>query len=230
MPRIRRLDLDVGQLATVLAGDQACRNLQRYFGVGLALGEIPSSAGGRFELIDGGGDRADVCNRFTAWDVLALELLSVQLPPRVALDLLEGPLGDEAALFLERIPASAQLWDEETGELIADDGPADGIWHLLESQAGVGWVMAGKLLARKRPSLIPVYDKIVRCAYGRPENIWKALRKALRQDDASFRTILEDLKNRAGIPVEVSLLRTLDVAIWTHHRPHHTGHGCTGLS
>jgi len=35
--------------------------------------------------------------------------------------------------------------------------------------------MAGKLLARKRPSLIPVYDEIVRCAFGWPENIWTAL-------------------------------------------------------
>jgi hypothetical protein len=230
MPRKRSPDLDVGQLATVLAGDQACRNLQLYFGVGLALGETPSFTGGRFELMDGGGDRAGVCNRVTPWDVLSLELLSVQLPPRVTLDLLEGALGQEAAVFLERIPASAQLWDEETEELIEDDGPTDGIWHLLESQAGVGWVMAGKLLARKRPSLIPVYDQIVRCAYGWPENIWKALRKALRQDDSYFRMALEDLKNRAGIPVEIGLLRTLDVAIWMHHRPHHTGYDCTGLS
>jgi hypothetical protein len=90
-------------------------------------------------------------------------------------------------------------------------------------------VMAGKLLARKRPSLIPVYDEIVRCAFGWPEDIWKALRDALRQDDGSFRTVLEGLKKRAGIPRQVTLLRILDVAIWMRHRPLHTGHLCAGL-
>jgi Family of unknown function (DUF6308) len=56
-------------------------------------GEVPPFTGGRFEFLDGGGDRTDVCNRFTTSDILALELLSVQLPPRAALDLLEGGTG-----------------------------------------------------------------------------------------------------------------------------------------
>jgi hypothetical protein len=91
-------------------------------------------------------------------------------------------------------------------------------------------VTAGKLLARKRPSLIPVYDDVVRCAFGRPREIWKALREALRQDDGSFRTTLEELMKRAGIPAEVTPLRTLDVTVWMRHRSLHTGHGCIGLT
>jgi hypothetical protein len=151
-----------------------------------------------------------------------------QLPPRVALGLLEGALGEDAAAFLERIPTSVPLWDERAGKLIERRA---GRWPLApaEKPGRVGWVMAGKLLARKRPSLIPVYDEIVRCAFGWPENIWTALQDALRQDDGSFRTVLEDLKKQAGVPQQVSLLRTLDVAIWMRHRPLHTGHRCTGL-
>jgi Family of unknown function (DUF6308) len=106
-----------------------------------------------------------VCNRFTTSDILALELLSVQLPPRVALDLLEGDLGEEAVVLLGKIPTSVPLRHEGATNLIEDGGPADGVWCLLEGQYGVGWVTAGKLLARKRPSLIPVYDDVVRCAY-----------------------------------------------------------------
>jgi hypothetical protein len=157
-------------------------------------------------------------------------MLSVQLPPLVALDLLDGALGDEAASFLEQIPTSLSLWDNEAEELIRDGGPADSVWRLLESQDGVGWVTAGKLLARKRPSLIPVYDDVVRCAFGRPKEIWKALRDALRQDDGNFRAVLDDLSKRAGIPAEITPLRALDVALWMRHRSHHTGYGCVGLS
>jgi hypothetical protein len=200
------------------------------FWVGLGRRELSPFTGGRFELLDGGGDRADTCNRFTASDILSVEMLSVQLPPLVALDLLEGTLGDEAAAFLEQIPTSASLWATEAEELIRDDGPADSVWRLLESQEGVGWVTAGKLIARKRPSLIPVYDDVVRCAFGRPKEIWTALRDALRQDDGSFRVALEDLIKRAEIPAEITPLRALDVALLMRHRSHHTGHSCGGLT
>jgi hypothetical protein len=101
---------------------------------------------------------------------------------------------------------------------------------LLESQDGVGWVTAGKLLARKRPSLIPVYDDVVRCAFDWPKEIWTALRDALRQDGGSFRAVLEDLIKRAGIPAETTPLRALDVVLWMRHRSYHIGHGCAGLT
>jgi hypothetical protein len=101
---------------------------------------------------------------------------------------------------------------------------------LLESQDGAGWVTAGKLLARKRPSLIPVYDNVVRCAFDHPKEIWTALRDALRKDDGSFWKVLEDLIKGAGIPEEITPLRALDVALWMCHWPHHTGHGCVGLT
>lgn len=230
MGRRRRVDLDIAQLTSVLEDDRACRDLQRYFGVGLGQEQLPPFTGGRFELLDGGGDLADTCNRFTASDILSIEMLSVRVPPLVTLDLLEGALGKEVTAFLQRIPNSARLWDDDAIELIKEGGPADSLWHLLESQDGVGWVTAGKLLARKRPSLIPVYDDVVRCAFGHPKEIWKALRDALRQDDGSFRAVLEDLIKRAGIPAEITPLRALDVALWMRHRPQHTGHGCVGLT
>jgi Family of unknown function (DUF6308) len=91
-------------------------------------------------------------------------------------------------------------------------------------------VTAGKLLARKRPSLIPVYDDVVRCAYDWPKEIWKALRDALRQDDGSFRAVLEGLTKRAGISEEITPLQALDVVLWMRHQSHHTGHGCVGLT
>jgi hypothetical protein len=138
MARRRRRDLDVDQLTRILDDDQTSRDLQLYYGVGLGSGELPPFTGGRFEFLDGGGDRADVCNRFTTSDIFSLELLSVQLPPRVALDLLEGSLGEEAAIFLGQIPTTVPLWDEGAAILIEDGGPADGVWRLLESAGLAG--------------------------------------------------------------------------------------------
>ena len=230
MARVRLPKLDVAKLAGIVTDDRACRDLQLYFGVGLGGGELPPYEGGRFELLDGGGDRAGVRNCFTASDVVALTALSVELPARVALDLLEGALGEEAASLLEQIPTSVNLWDVDAVDLIKKGGPADSLWRLLEKQDGAGWVTAGKLLARKRPSLIPVYDNVVRCAYGWPQNFWTALHDALRQKEASFLTTLNDLKQRASLPCQVTPLRVLDVAVWMRHRPVHTGHRCVGLN
>lgn len=56
MPRRRRRDLDVAQLTRILEDDQASRDLRLYFGVDLGTRAPPPFTGGRFELLDGGGD------------------------------------------------------------------------------------------------------------------------------------------------------------------------------
>jgi hypothetical protein len=229
MARVRSLNIDASKLTRIVSDDQACRDLRLYFGIGLSDKELPLYTGRRFEALDGGGDRDDVCNRFTASDILALKLLSVDLPARIAIDLLEGALGEEAAGLLRQIPASASLWDAGAVNLIEAGMPADILWRLLEQQDGAGWVTAGKLLARKRPMLIPVYDNVVRCAYDGPQNIWTALRDALRQE-SGFLEALNQLKLRSGVPSQVTPLRVLDVAVWMRHRPFHTGYRCSGLN
>jgi len=74
MPGRRRHDLDVGRLTKILEADQACADLRLYFGAGLGRGELPPFTGGLFEFLDGGGNRADACNRFTASDILSIEM------------------------------------------------------------------------------------------------------------------------------------------------------------
>lgn len=69
--------------------------------------------------------------------------------------------------LLSAIPRDIDMADAEA-DVLAEGSPADQAWHLLCAQHGVDWVIAGKLLARKRPRLLPVYDKVVRCALGRP--------------------------------------------------------------
>ena len=75
----------------------------------MAEGELPPFTGGRFELFDGGGDRAQTRDRFTMSDIFAEQLLSVDVPAAIALDLIDGGLGDRAAGLLEQIPVAVPL-------------------------------------------------------------------------------------------------------------------------
>lgn len=107
--------------------------------------------------------------------------------------------------------------------------PAELAWNLLRTQDNVGWVIADKLLARKRPNLIPVWDNVVKCASGRPKNAWLRLDGLLRQD-ARLKSQLRQLHQAAELPDLVSMLRVLDVVIWMRHRPAHRSTGCRGIS
>ncbi|WP_098017695.1 DUF6308 family protein [Streptomyces sp. b62] len=208
------------RLHAVLDGDRVVGDLRRYFGIGLPPG-AGVFTGGRFEHLAGGGDRRQVANRFTAEDLIAVQTLSVTVPAPVALDLLEGPLGTQLSELLRGIPADADLSDASG---VADGSPAYRAWSLLESQYKVGWVIAGKLLARKRPRLLPVYDRVVRCALGHPPSFWTELRTAQRKDDAALHHRLLSLRQSAGLPETVSALRVADVAVWMAHPA--TGHRC----
>ncbi|MEU2110915.1 DUF6308 family protein [Streptomyces sp. NPDC019507] len=197
-------------------------HLQRYFGTALPAGAAPC-IGSRFEHLAGGGDRPEVADRITAEDLVAVQTLSVTVPASVALDLLEGPLGEELSSLLRSIPRDFDMADAESAHL-TDDSPADRAWKLLRDQPRVGWVTAGKLLARKRPRLLPVYDRVVRCAVGRPASFWLALHTALREDDAALHRQLLRLRQAAGLPETVSALRVCDVAVWMSHRA--AAHAC----
>ncbi len=211
------------RLVASIAGPRAVADLRRYFGIGLSPGELPFT-GSRFEHLAGGGDRPAVADRITAEDLVAVQTLSVTVPPSVALDLLEGPLGDRLSDLLHAIPKDLDMAESEASDL-APGSPAAWAWHVLVGRTGVGWVIAGKILARKRPRLLPVYDTVVRCALGRPHpSLWLALHAALRADDPAVHRQLLALRRAAGVPETVSALRVCDVVVWMEHRAQ--GHAC----
>ncbi|MFE7935445.1 DUF6308 family protein [Streptomyces sp. NPDC057456] len=197
-------------------------DLRRYFGIDLSPGAV-AFTGSRFEHLAGGGDRPEVADRITAEDLVAVQTLAVTVPASVALDILEGPLGVRLSGLLHAIPRDINMVDTDA-DVVADGSPADQAWHLLRGQPDVGWVIAGKLLARKRPRLLPVYDRVVRCAVGRPPSFWLALHTALREDGAALHRQLLELRQVAGVPETVSVLRVCDVAVWMGHRAE--GHAC----
>ena len=101
-----------------------------------------------------------------------MSILSVRVIRYYALDVLVYQ-GREISGLLAQIPVDVTLADAGADKLVAEGGPAWELWHLLHDirppldRSRLGPVAAGKLLARKRPQLIPVYDSYVERALSR---------------------------------------------------------------
>jgi hypothetical protein len=196
----------------------------RHLSVPPAVGGLLHSPGSRFEFFAGGGDRPEVADTITADDLVAVTMLSVDVPGDVALMLLEGELGPDVGRLLAQVPTDVALTDPGAAPLFATSSPARVAWDLLEEPRGMGWVITSKLLARKRPRLLPVYDRVVRCALGEPVGLWNWL--LAMSADGRLEQRLTAVRDRARVPDGVSLLRVLDV--WMRHRPTHLTYGCPG--
>ncbi len=142
---------------------------------------------------------------FTVSDLLAVTLLDVVYSPPAVRELL-GHTSFWSPL-LAAVPDNLPLWD------IADDSyrAADMLWRALMGLPGVGPTKAGKLLARKRPALLPIFDDVIG-TFLAPDarGLWWELSKALQDSDR--RNGIDSLACAADFPV--TTLRALDVAIW----------------
>ena len=168
----------------------------------------------RFERLDGGGDRAEVANVLTGTDLAALPLLSIRLTrDDMVLDVLETHAVQISAL-LATIPADVAM-AAAPWSLYAEGSPAYELYWLLWSCRGVGRTTAYKLLARKRPHLLPVYDERLRRLLGRPRNSWACLWSWF-QVQPERAAGLANLRDEAGDIDDISLLRVLDVALWMY--------------
>ena len=144
-------------------------------------------------------------DQLTAADLLAVSLLDITWRPDVVRRLL-GTDRDRFAGLLAGISTGVDLWQATDADL----GAVDLAWDTLLDIPGVGTASAAKLLARKRPRLCPITDKVVISAAGLPGLTWEVLRCLLQ--DPGARAEVEALRppEAAG----ASLLRILDVAIW----------------
>jgi hypothetical protein len=200
--------------------DVAVGLVMEYFADDPATGRARYS-GAYFERLGGGGDRPEVAYQITAEDLLAVSMLSVPLVAYYALHVLDYRSREISGL-LSRIPVDVKLADGGAEDLIARGGAAWELWELLrgikprpQDRKHVGPVAAGKLLARKRPQLLPVYDSHVKKVLRRPRDDqmwWGDLRCQLMKDDTLVRE-LETVRARAGAG-HLSLLRTFDIMCW----------------
>jgi Family of unknown function (DUF6308) len=221
-----RRSKSIEELLRILRDPRSVPDLRTYFNLDRP-DDLPQYTGARFDTLDDGGARDGVRDTITPYDLLAVACLEVIVPTPVGLDLVGGQLGQEIGALLREIPANVALGEVDADQHVKHGSPADQAWSLLEAETDVGWVTAGKVMARKRPHLIPVWDRVVKCAFGRPKDAWLWLDGRLQ--DGRLREELDQLRQAAQLPDLVSRLRVLDVVLWMRHRPEHLRTGCPGL-
>lgn len=148
-------------------------------------------------------------DRVDSDDLLAVSMLDIRIRPRTLRQLL-GPSQERAAQLLVRLPTDVDLWNATDDDHAAID-EAD---RWLRGLDGFGPVAASKLLARKRPRLVPVIDRVVLDELKQAPDAYTACRHGLARwlDDAHLQQRLHD--RSARLPHPVTPLRVLDVALW----------------
>ena len=195
------------------------RLLDRYFHGIRADRTGPLYTGGMFERLGGGGDRPEGRDVITAEDLVAVSMLGVQVPPRAAL-LILGDEREHLAHHLAQIPVDVDLVDAD-GSLIGTRSAANLLWDVLVQLPGVGPVIAGKILARKRPRLVPVVDSVVLRVLEHPgTGYWRDLRHHLQADDRQLHRFLTCVLRDVGLDGRVSSVRAFDVAVWLTGKNH----------
>jgi Family of unknown function (DUF6308) len=160
----------------------------------------------------------------TPQDIVAVSMLSVDVPASVSVWLLGE--GAETVSDLLRViePPQAKIWDDEAE--LQRNSPAWNLWNAVDGRRGMGPTKTSKLLAAKRPHLLPVIDDVVRDALfsGQPRsdveyNYWDLWRDELRgSDGAELRGAVEAVRDEAGYDSATSVLRVIDIVVWSLNR------------
>ncbi|WP_315914256.1 DUF6308 family protein [Arthrobacter sp. lap29] len=212
------------KLPEVLDSDQVHQALElvkRYYTHTNKRNEIRTGA--RFETWAGGGDDPGYANAITADDLIAVTFLSVDVPGPAAIGILETHR-EEISTLLEQIPANLELANvstEEFAAILGADSAAVKLWKILrQSNAqrwGVGQTIASKIMARKRPLLIPIYDSVVAPLMGlkNSDTQWMTWHGVLA-DGTGLPERLKAIHELSGVAPDASALRIMDVVLWMH--------------
>lgn len=189
--------------------DVAVDLLQRYYAVD---GETPRFTGSRFESM---ASLSDDPNALGPADFVAVSMLSVNVPAAAAIRLL-GPDAAGVSELLKQIPSDLDIIDADP-QLFSGVSPLGRLWDLLrKTRDGLGPTTASKLLAAKRPRLVPIWDSFVEQATGLgPLGSWWKFQYVLNDDQRYVWKWLGELRRLASnVPESVSELRILDVLLW----------------
>jgi len=165
-------------------------------------------AGALFDGLDPDGLLADnPTDRFTVDDIAAASLLDVRFGPTAVRALLSS---DEIQTALTAVPDHLPLWEAAQRDLDA----ATRLWRLVREIDGVGRTRSSKLLARKRPQLVPIVDSVIAGALHLRDETWGPLAEAL--GDRQLRQDIDGLRP-PHVSTRISTLRLLDVLTWMSH-------------
>ena len=172
-----------------------CEGAARRLRDGLAAPGLPHAVAASFDSAEGFAAMTYTClginppDHVTADDLLAVSLLDIDWRPGAVRQLLETD-AQKISGMLAAISTGIDLWDASDADLAA----VDPLWDALLDMPGVGTATGTKLLARKRPRLCPVTDRVVIRAAGVPGRTWDALRCLLQ--DAGTRAEIESCAHR----------------------------------
>lgn len=169
--------------------------------------------GAHFERFAGGGDRADVAHRFDADDLVAVSMLSISIPGGTALELLEHR-SERLQELLEALPTDVEFADLDP-EVVGSAWPARALYRELTAIKDIGETAATKLMARKRPHLVPILDSVVTAELSIEKGrLWEPLHAWLTRDGRANERHLRAVRDRAGLSKEISVLRVFDILTW----------------
>jgi hypothetical protein len=184
--------------------------LEVYYGP--RVGEPGFFTGSLFDAWHSTLTRDSEADRFTADDLIAVTFLSVNVPPRAAYCVLVEQ-ADRFNGLLAEIGPDRDLADEPRPS--KGSSPA---WRLYDAlrglKLGLGPTKASKLLARKRPGLVPIYDDVIGRVTQTMQRQWEPLWCKLNEQDQKLHRRLLGLQGTPGVPENLSPLRILDVVAW----------------
>lgn len=197
-----------------ISQNDAIAHLQEYFSP-----EDPFYTGSYFESLESYNNPDD---RITSSDLYAVATLNTPIRRKAAMGILITE-ASEINGYLSQVPTKSlgSLSADEFDEHLGADSPAAKLWDALRRKAksteekwSVGPTRASKIMARKRPHLIPINDRVIRRVIDkRPrENDWKLWWEALSVDNELERRA-ERLRSEINRP-ELSTLRVFDIVLW----------------
>lgn len=187
--------------------------LRAYFGLG---GYPRAYTGAHFETVGHPWHDPATIDTVTAADIVAVSCLSVDIPAAASVKML-GTDAPHLAALLRRIPADLDLWSADD-DVLEPGSAAWELWDAIRAHHGLGPTTASKLIARKRPRLVPIYDEVTRLQIGLASSVgqWDRMRELMRTEveGAALHERLASTAARAGLPPAVTPLRVFDAAVW----------------
>ena len=157
-------------------------------------------------------------NNFTAEDIVAVSMLSVNIPPSASRWILKTGQEDLSKL-LSKIGQNLSI-DHPDADL-TKGSDAWNLWKMLILRWGVGETKASKLLAAKRPFLFPIYDQhVAKALQISPDHYWEPWQNFMRHEDGEKAVkIIKQIAESLDKP-DLSPLRLLDIVIWMQQHGH----------
>ncbi|MSS85172.1 hypothetical protein FYJ24_10465 [Actinomycetaceae bacterium WB03_NA08] len=203
----------------------AAKLLKDYFFTTKKTGNTPLFSGACFESL-GSDHNARHAFEITAEDIVAVQCLGVGFTGDQCIALIEEKKTDIAKILNDpNMKPDAKLWADDQVKIEEAGSPGNRLWELLKTpdNNGIGSTKASKLMARKRPSLFPVYDKWVAKALGRKNanHYWTVYRDLVLTElnGTPLHEHFSNLKIKLNLPDQVTPLRVCDVILWYSNNP-----------